>query len=187
MPAAIPPTPAPTPKKKVLPRKVPSREDKYMGLCFWYASFSKDPRTQVGAQIVTMSNEPLGYGYNGPPKQIIDTDIDWDRPQKYPYIKHAERNAIDHSDKEKLAGATIYVTAMPCPDCMLDIIGAGIKKVIYYKGAYHDSASLCGDEKVLSLSEEMVRTGNVMLLEFKGNLNWMRDRMEWMVSNGIFE
>lgn len=172
-------------KKKVPPRKVPGRDDKYMGLCFWYASFSKDPRTQVGAQIVTAGNEPLGYGYNGPPKQIVDTEIDWDRPQKYPYIKHAERNAIDHSDKEKLAGSTIYVTAMPCPDCMLDIVGAGIAKVIYFKGK-HDTSSLCGDEKVLSLSEEIAKKGRVTLVEFKGNLNWMRDHMECMVNNGIF-
>ena len=180
--ATIPPL-----KKKVLPRKTPTREERYMGLCFWYASFSKDPRTQVGAQIVTSDNRPLGYGYNGPPAAIADVDIDWDRPQKYPYMKHAERNAIDHSSRDLLKGATIYITAMPCPDCMLDIVDAGIKKVIYFKGKHHDSGSTCANENGHALTEEIAKKGGVAISEFRGNLNWMRDRMEWMVNAGIFE
>jgi len=172
--------------KKVLPRKVPKRDDRYMGLCFWYASFSKDPRTQNGAVIVTADNVPLGMGYNGPPKCIVDGEIDWDRPNKYPYIKHAERNAIDHSCRTLMKGATIYVTAMPCPDCMLDIVDSGIKRIIYFKG-HHDSGSMCASVQGLSTAENIAQLSNITLQEFNGNLNWMRDRMEWMISNGIFD
>jgi dCMP deaminase len=174
-------------KKKVPPRKVPSREDRYMGLCFWYASFSKDPRTQNGAIIVTSENIPLGMGYNGPPKEILDLDVDWDRPQKYPFIKHAERNAIDHSCRTLMKGSTIYVTAVPCHDCMLDIVDAGIKKVVYFKGKHHDTGSMCANPQELTLAEEIAKLGHVTLQEYQGNLNWMRDRLEWMVNNGIFE
>ena len=173
-------------KKKVPPRKVPSREDRYMGLCFWYASFSKDPRTQNGAMIITSENIPLGMGYNGPPKEIIDTDIDWDRPQKYPFINHAERNAINHSCGAT-EGSIIYVTAIPCSDCMLDIVAAGIKKVVYFKGRHHDSGSMCASPQGFTTTQEIAKAGGVTLQEFKGNLNWMRDRLEWMVFNGIFE
>ena len=70
--------------KKVPPRRVPPRDDYYMGQAFWIAAKSKDPSTQCGAIIVSRDNSPLGTGYNGPPKKINDTSVSWDRPEKYP-------------------------------------------------------------------------------------------------------
>ena len=59
-------------KEKVKgPRIVPNRDDRYMGLAFFHASFSKDQNTQVGAVIVNSNNEITGTGYNGPPKKIL--------------------------------------------------------------------------------------------------------------------
>jgi dCMP deaminase len=68
--------------KKIPPRLVPPRDDKYMGLAFMMAGFSKDPNTQVGAIIVDRKNHPLGWGYNGPPSEILDCDVNWGRPDK---------------------------------------------------------------------------------------------------------
>jgi deoxycytidylate deaminase len=70
---------------------------------------------------------------------------------------------------------------------MLDIVSAGIKKVVYYRGRHHDTGSMCANPQGFSLTEEIAKRGNVTLQEFKGNLNWMRDRIEWMVFSGIFE
>ncbi len=171
--------------KKKPPREVPSRDNKYMGLAFWIASFSKDPNTQCGAIIISIDNRPNGLGYNGPPSKIVDSDINWDRPDKYPYMVHAERNAIDHSNG-KLDGSTIYVTAPPCPDCMLDIVRNSIIRVVYFRNV-SDSKSMLSNEKSWHTTKEIARLGGVRLDAFEGNLNWMRDRIEVMKQQGIFK
>jgi dCMP deaminase len=167
---------------------VPSRDDFYMGMAFWYASRSKDPNTQIGALIISADNKPLGFGYNGPPKEIDDNAIDWDRPQKYPFIKHAEANAIRHTiNKSLLQGATIYITSFPCKSCALDIVDVGIKKVVFFKVKNVDPGSLLADTSEWKITVEIMKLGHVALLEFNGDLNWMRDRIRWMESLGVFD
>jgi dCMP deaminase len=171
--------------KLVPPRSVPGRDDKYMGLAFWHASFSKDPSTQVGCVIIGADNTPLGSGYNGPPREIQDNQINWDRPHKYDFIKHAEFNAMRHSHGD-LRDATLYVTAKPCKGCMLDIVDRGIKRVIYFPYKGTDSASSLHDKTIEDKGDEIARLGRVQLIPFSGNLNWMRDRIEVMKEQGIF-
>ena len=174
-------------KKKVPPRKVPTRDEKYMGLAFMYAALSKDPKTQHGSQIVTSNNIPLGWGYNGPPKHIKDIDINWDRPDKYPYIRHSEPNAIKHSDREKTVGATMYITGKPCAPCMLEIVDAGISRVVYYEDkSHHDKNSMCVNDEHMGSTEDIARRGGVRLEAFEGNLNWLRDRIKALEEFGIF-
>jgi len=38
----------------------------------------------------------------------------------------------------------------------------------------------------LERTEDIARKGKVELVEFLGNLNWMRDDMKWMEDIGIF-
>jgi len=166
------------------PRDVPSRDDYYMGLAFWIASKSKDPDTQVGGLIVSAANRPLGWGYNGPPQQIRDEDIDWSRPEKYDWVEHAEENAIDHSRGMDLTGSTLYVIASPCKNCMRKIVKAGIRRVVYFPIKPSEGSSI--NQTQISKSEEIAHAGHVQLERFKGNLNWMRDRMKWMESVGVF-
>lgn len=177
---------------KIPPRKVPSRDDYYMGLAFWIASKSKDPNTQVGAIIVSESNKPLGSGYNGPPSEIDDNKINWGRERaadymfkKYFVMKHAEDNAIDHSNRDKLYNATLYVTAPPCDECMKDISSAGIKRVVYFVPESDNNSTLSNDE-IWKQTQEIANLSNISLEEFSGDLNWMRDRIIWMDSMGVF-
>lgn len=173
-------------KKKVSPRVVPDRDSYYMGEAFIVASKAKDPRTQVGCRIVSKHNEPVATGYNGPPKKINDNAIDWDRPAKYPYIKHAEDNAIKRSKKKKLRGATVYITAPPCKACMLDLVDAEVARVVYFKPKT-DSGSLLANNEEWETTQDIARLGEVQLEQFKGNLNWLRDRMEVLKELGVFE
>lgn len=168
------------------PRSVPSRDDKYMGLAFWHASFSKDPNTQMGAVIISPNNIPLGSGYNGPPKEIKDDAISWGRPDKYDFMIHAEENAIEYSFGS-LEGASLYVTGKPCKKCMLMIVRSGIKHVIYFPHKTKDSSSMFNGSEVSERTDEIARLGGVTLREFKGNLNWMRDRIQVMKKLGIFK
>jgi dCMP deaminase len=167
--------------KKILPRCVPERDEFYLGMAFWAASKSKDPSTQCGAIIVSSQNVPLGWGYNGPPRAIDDSDISWGRPEKYDFIRHAERNAIKYSCGD-IEGSTIYVTGHPCKHCMLDIVEAGIKRVVWFR-LNTDSASTTNPSPK---SIEIANLGGVVINKHKKPLHWMRDRMEFLEFIGVF-
>ena len=120
--------------------------DHHMLLALVTAQRSADPNTQVGACIVSEKNRVLGVGYNGPPKGICPSQIPWARKDKdpaqtkYPYIVHAEKNAI-YNAYECVDEATLYVTMFPCNECAKDIIQAGIKEIIYLTNPYVDKWS----------------------------------------------
>ena len=72
-----------------------SEFDKEMLLmCDNVAGFSKDPSTKVGAIIVMEGdNSPKSFGYNGMPRGLDDASIIRnERPEKYFWYEHAERN-----------------------------------------------------------------------------------------------
>lgn len=104
---------------------------------------SKDPSTQVGACIV-LDNKIIGVGYNGLPTGCKDEDYPWDVREgklaetKYPYICHAELNAILNSTSS-VKGATIYVSLFPCNECAKAIIQSGIKEIVYLSDKYKDT------------------------------------------------
>ena len=98
-----------------------------------FASWSKDGSTKVGCVIVGTNNQVLSGGYNGIPRGVIDDDPDrYERPAKYLWTEHAERNAIFNAARHGVAldGSTIYVPFFPCADCARGIIQVGIKRVI---------------------------------------------------------
>ena len=102
---------------------------------------SKDPNTQVGACIVNNERKIVSCGYNGAPHGFSDDSFPWDREgefleTKYPYVCHAELNAILNSNAD-LRGDTIYVDLFPCNECAKAIIQCGIKKVIYLCDKYN--------------------------------------------------
>lgn len=163
------------------PRSVPNRDDYYMGLAYMIAAKSKDPSTQVGSIIVDIDNHPLGIGYNGPPRNINDNDIDWSRPAKYPYLLHSEINSINHS-RGNLKGSTLYVTGHPCSLCMLDIVDKGISRICY--GPLNIT---CVPKEEQELSLAIAKKGNVKVDKFEGSLNWIKDKFEWMNSIGLFD
>jgi len=93
-------------------------------------SRSKDPKTQVGAVLVSPDNRKISIGYNGFLYGVKDTEERWERPTKYDYVCHAEMNAIVQASTD-LVGWTAYTTIPICSVCARYIIQAGIKKVVY--------------------------------------------------------
>ena len=121
-------------------------EEYFMAIAKLSAMRSKDPSTQVGACIVSNDNRILSIGYNGAPNGFCDEDFPWGREgenldTKYPYVCHAELNAILHyrGNKKDVENACIYVDLFPCNECAKIIIQSGIKEVIYLSDKYADS------------------------------------------------
>lgn len=119
-----------------------SWDDYFMGVALLAAMRSKDPGTQVGACIVSPENVILSTGYNGFPKGCSDDEYPWEREAttrnetKYPYVVHAELNAILNAGGKSLKDARLYVALFPCNECAKAIIQSGIAEVIYLSDKY---------------------------------------------------
>jgi len=109
----------------------------FMDLAFHVSQWSKDRSTKVGAVIVDDKKTVISMGYNGFPRGCDDDKEErHERPMKYLYTEHAEKNAIYNAARNgnSLDGKTLYVTTLfPCVDCAKAIIQSGIKKVVATK------------------------------------------------------
>ena len=120
-----------------------SWDEYFMSIALLSAKRSKDPNTKVGACIVSSDHKVLSLGYNGMPTGVDDNKIPWKSHKdttsflesKYPYVCHAELNAILNSNHD-LKGSTCYVTLFPCNECAKAIIQSGIKKIVYESDKY---------------------------------------------------
>lgn len=134
----------------------------FMRMAMLAATRSKDRSKQVGCVIVSSTNNVLSTGYNGFPRGCFDSaeevmasqphimsgyihtqlktlaekvEARHERPAKYMWTEHAERNAIYNAARHgvRLEGAKIYVPWFPCADCMRAIIQSGITMMVCEK------------------------------------------------------
>jgi len=107
-------------------------------LCYKWAQNSPDPSTQNAAILCAINpngslhpfNETLAV--NEFPHGVSYSDERWERPLKYAFIEHAERNCLF---KALRRGRCTTGLAMVCPwaacaDCARAIVQAGVKKLI---------------------------------------------------------
>ncbi|GAB6169775.1 cytidine/deoxycytidylate deaminase family protein [Clostridium carnis] len=132
-----------------------SWDEYFMGVAILAGKRSKDPTTQVGACIVDKENKILSQGYNGLPRGCSDDEFPWGREgevleTKYPYVVHAELNAILNSRGSNLFSSKIYVALFPCNECAKAIIQSGIKEVIYLSDKYADTDMVKASKRLLS-------------------------------------
>jgi dCMP deaminase len=139
-----------------------SWDEYFMGIALLSAKRSKDPSTQVGACIVNQYNKIVGIGYNGFPIGCDDDQLPWGKTAednnetKYPYVVHAEANAILNSTKD-LHGSRVYVALFPCNECTKLIIQSGIKEIIYLSDKYKDTDSVKASKKMLDMAKVTYR------------------------------
>ncbi len=99
---------------------------------------SKDKNTQIGVVIVGKDNEIVSTGYKSFPRGIDDNiDERQEKPEKYFWFEHAERNAIYNAARIGVStlDTTMYMTCgISCADCARAIINSGISKIILRSG-----------------------------------------------------
>eukprot|EP01031_Cornospumella_fuschlensis_P025860 gene25860-31228_t len=138
-------------------------DDYFMAVSFLSAMRSKDPSTQVGACIVNEEKRIVGIGYNGFPKGCSDDELPWDREgdneleTKYPYVCHAEVNAILNKNSADVKGCTMYVALFPCNECAKVIIQSGIQEVVYMSDKYAAKPTMIASRKMFNLSRVALR------------------------------
>lgn len=131
-----------------------SWDEYFMAMAHLAAKRSKDPNTQVGACIVNPDKRVAGVGYNGFPHGCHDDVFPWENDQqqfldnKYPFVVHAELNAILNS-VGSLKGCTIYVSLFPCNECAKAIIQCGIHEIVYEDDKYAATDAVKASKKML--------------------------------------
>lgn len=151
--------------------KQESWDQYFISMLYLVAMKSKDEKTQNATIIVSQDNRVKTTGYNSFPSGINDYVPErQERPEKYYWFEHGERNALYSAAKDgiKLDGCKLYVTGIPCMDCARGIIQSGIKEVIYHVLKDYERPIIWDEHhnRTLILFEE----AGVKIREYKGKL-----------------
>ncbi len=140
---------------------------RFMDVADLVATWSKDTSSKIGAVVVGEDKEIRATGYNGIVRGVDDdTPERMERPIKYDFFEHAERNAVYNAclTGTSLKGCTIYVTTMPCPDCARAIIQSGIKCVITRKVIIDENTPKGTWRDKLIFSEQMFNEAGIEVI-----------------------
>lgn len=113
---------------------------------------------QVGACIVSPDHKIVGIGYNGMPNGCSDDELPWSREAesrletKYPYVCHAELNAILNKNSADVKHCRLYVGLFPCNECAKLIIQSGIKEVLFVSDKYHNNEEMIASRRLLDMA-----------------------------------
>lgn len=139
---------------------------RFMALSRAASELSKDRSTQLGAVILGKDYEIRSLGYNGFPRGVND-DVEerHERPLKYKWTEHAERNAIYNAARvgtpldgtQLLLDSPIFI----CSDCARAIINVGIKRVVLFRRSDSDSERQQRWEVDESIAREMLAEAGV--------------------------
>lgn len=149
-------------------------DELFMRHVYLIAMKSKDTSTKIGAVLVR-DNEVFSEGYNGIPRGVSDEVSDrFERPEKYFWVEHAERNAIYNCARgcRSTFCSILYTQACPCADCARGVVNAGISEVVLHS-QYVDLWNGIDNDKWLQSSirsMEMFRESGVRVRYFNGIL-----------------
>jgi dCMP deaminase len=105
------------------------------------AEASPDRSRKTGALIVSAAGEEIASGCNTFPHRIAhDVEARHERPAKYLWTEHAERNAIYAAAAAGVAtaGSRMYMPWYPCADCARAVIQAGIVEIVCIEPDWQD-------------------------------------------------
>ena len=112
------------------------RLDYYFKLANTNAEQSKDAETKVGAVLFnSVTDSPVAHGYNGFPRGVNDSILPTTRPEKYPYMLHAEdnirNNLIQNGTSVNVSECFLVCTHSPCWTCLINLWNCGLTKIVY--------------------------------------------------------
>jgi dCMP deaminase len=166
----------------------PSWDELFMRHVYLIASKSKDKKTKIGAVLV-FDKAIISEGYNGFPRRV-DDDVPerHERPEKYFWAEHGERNAVYDCARRgvRTVGSILYTNGVPCSDCARAVIQAGVKEVVVHAQWQEVEKTGSGWDKwkeSCARSEAMLTEAGVEIRVFDMILNEIafRDGKVWAV------
>lgn len=100
------------------------------------SQLSHDASTKIGAILATDDGVIQTAGANNIPEGVnTDDPSRHERPKKYLFYEHAERNAIYAAARNgiRTEGLTLFTTGVPCADCARAAIRSGISRVVVWQ------------------------------------------------------
>lgn len=140
----------------------------FISMAYLASMKSKDKSTKVGCVIVGPDNEVVSTGYNSFPRLLNDNVAErHDRPLKYMFMEHAERNAIANAARIGVStkNCRAYMMWYPCIDCARMLIQSGITEIIIH-------TEYPGNSNVAAHWQENMAFGQEMLKECGVNIRW---------------
>jgi dCMP deaminase len=96
--------------------KRPTWDEYFLSFARLASTRSHDSQTQVGCVIIS-EKKILAVGYNGFCSGVKEDELPTTRPDKYPYMVHAEENAVSNMLIKTSTPKTAYITHFPCYRC----------------------------------------------------------------------
>ena len=147
----------------------PSWTQYFLGLAKIASQRSHDIHTQHGCVITDQHNRILSIGYNGFPRNLPDHLLPINRPDKYPWMIHAERNALSNCTIRPENGIA-YVTGQCCNDCIMALWQEGIRTVYMIKN--HGTHLL--DKTQQEIFDNFVNLSGMKITYIEPNLSWLK-------------
>lgn len=149
------------------------------------ASCSTDPSTQNAAVIYDNFGQVLAEGWNGFPRGFAESPNRWERPQKYQYVEHAERNAIYCAARLGVSTrhATMVAPWAACYDCARAIIQAGIETLIRHADCTEFGLAHGIKWQDLSGPDDMLREAGILIVDYHGKVGapeMLHSGKKWM-------
>lgn len=147
----------------------PNWTNYFLGLAKVISQRSHDIHTQHGCVITDQNNRILGVGYNGFPKGLNDQNLPTNRPDKYHWMVHSERNALSNCVIRPDNGIA-YVTGQCCNDCIIALWQEGIKKVIMID----DHGTKLFDDEAQKRFDTFITMSGMEIQKVEPDLSWLR-------------
>jgi dCMP deaminase len=148
----------------------PNWTDYFLGLAKVVSQRSHDIHTQHGCVITDQNNRILGVGYNGFPHGLVDNSLPTNRPDKYHWMVHSERNALSNCVVRPDNGIA-YVTGQCCNDCIMALWQEGIKKVFMID----DHGTILFDDNAKNRFDLFVEMSNIEIYKVDPDLSWIKN------------
>jgi dCMP deaminase len=147
----------------------PNWTDYFLGLAIVVSQRSHDVQTQHGCVITDQNNRILSLGYNGFPRDLPDHLLPNIRPDKYPWMIHAERNALSNCTIRPENGIA-YVTGQCCNDCIMALWQEGIRTVYMIK----NHGTHLFDKTQQEIFDNFVNLSGMKITYIEPNLSWLK-------------
>ena len=153
----------------------PSYQEYFMMIAFVVSLRSDDLFIKHGAVIVdNLTNHIIGTGYNGTFKGCDTSKINiQNRDERRPWMIHSEENAMFNCTKNPLElpnGASIYVTGLPCVNCLQRIVNFGIKTIYM---AQRDG-SITENNNTQKMREQIIEMSKIKICEIAIDNKWIK-------------
>jgi dCMP deaminase len=148
----------------------PNWTDYFLGLARVVSQRSHDVQTQHGCVITDTNNRILGVGYNGFPRGLVDNNLPNTRPDKYPWMIHAERNALSNCVVRPDNGIA-YVTGQSCNDCIMALWQEGINTVFME----NSHGTHLFDNDAQNRFDTFVTMSGIKIIRVDANLSWLKE------------